>query len=128
MDERNFQEIEGSKSAVCNKCGTKDSSNYGFDSFTKKLNCYECTRSCIFNGQILQDESTLCVEYRERRVAFKELLKSVFKTIDPQAQDFGEDIDAIELVLWIDANSIEEYENISSIVQRIRKVLSETRS
>jgi len=123
MDEMSFADIEYSKQTVCYKCGTKESSHYGFDIFTKKLICWECTsQECLASG-IEQDEETLSVEYRLRRMVFTDALKSLFSKI--QSEDYGDEINRVEKVLWIEARSINEYEDMTTVVRRIRKVLAE---
>jgi len=56
-------------------------------------------------------------------MVFKDLLKTIFRRI--QSEDYGEEIDIVEKVLWIEARSIEEYEDMTTVVRRIRKALAE---
>ena len=85
--------------------------------------CWECTSQECFLSGIEQDEETLSVEYRLRRMVFKDALKSLFSRI--QREDYGDEINRVEKVLWIEATSLKEYEDMTTVVRRIRKVLAE---
>jgi len=121
-----FEKLERSNSFItCEICARIDfpnSPNFGYDCFTKKLKCSSCVISVIQSGQHNHDIGSLCQKYRQMRIRFREKLKTLFLSAEDHSDGFRNILDAIEKVMWMDAISIESYEDPETIVGRIRTI------
>ena len=125
----NFENREKRKGAVC-KC--RSATNLILNYFTKKLQCWSCFSSMF--GQ-KTDDRMLCKKYQQIRNAFKITLCQAYATPkycsflfkeEATAADFDlvlKMIDSVEYIMWIQACSIAEYTNCTTITERIDKTI-----
>ena len=123
---KTFENLERSNNfitcEICAKIDLPNSPEFGFDSFTKKLKCVCCVIRLIQLGQHNHDIGSLCRKYRRIRSRFREKLKKFFSSAEDHSDGFRNILDAIEKVMWMDATSIESYEDPETIVVRVKTI------
>jgi len=124
-----FENLERSNSFItCEICARIDypnSPNFGYDCFTKKMKCVSCVVHLIQIGQHDRDISSLCCKYRRIRTRFREKLKISFLSAEDHSDDFRNILDSIENVMWMDATSVELYEDSKTIIARVKAITHE---
>lgn len=112
----NFQK-QAMRSGKCYKCGDTDAAGYGYNESAKALHCQKCAMADILGGSNLDTPiSSLKPEHRTARLIMIDRMCAVSK-MD------RETVAAIDSVIWLDATSLEEYQNTDKYVQQFKNFL-----